>query len=155
MLWNPEAAVDDFRAVARLAGTEMPEGAIQIEELPAPHRPPSGLPPGKMAVYVFANGPDVLKVGKVGAKSQARYTSQHYSPGSSRSNLAASILADQEWHGLGGSDAADIGKWIKENIDRFNFLMDERYGVPVLTLLESFLQCRLRPRYEGFRSQRL
>jgi hypothetical protein len=30
--------------------------------------------------------------------------------------------------------------------DRVNFLMDERIGVPVLSLLESFLQCRLRPR---------
>jgi len=41
-----------------------------------------------------------------------------------------------------------------ENLDRTNFLLDERLGIPVLTLLEAFLQCRLRPRYEGYKSQR-
>ena len=32
--------------------------------------------------------------------------------------------------------------------------MDADFGKPVLTLLEAFVQCRLRPRYEGFASQR-
>jgi hypothetical protein len=108
-----------------------------------------------MAVYVFAKGPDILKVGKVGAKSQARYTSQHYNPGSALSTLAASILADRVSLGLNVIEEASVGRWIRENIDRVNFLMDERCGVPVLTLLETFLQCRLKPRYEGFKSQRL
>lgn len=154
MTWSPEAAIDDFRTVARLAGVELPNGAINIENLSAPHVPPTRLPIGKIAVYVFSKGPDVLKVGRVGIKSGPRYTSQHYNPGSAGSTLAASILADREQLGLGDVDEASIGQWIKENIDRVNFLMDERFGVPVLTLLESFLQCRLKPRYEGFKSQR-
>lgn len=107
-----------------------------------------------MAVYVFSKRSDVLKVGKVGARSQARYTSQHYNPGSAMSTLAASILADREWFGLSNIDEASVGQWIKDNVDRVNFLIDERFGVSVLTLLESFLQCRLKPRYEGFKSQR-
>jgi hypothetical protein len=110
---------------------------------------------GKIAVYVFSRGPDVLKVGKAGAKSRARYTSQHYNPGSAPSTLAASILADRARLRLRGVDEENVGRWIKENVDRVNFLVNDRFGVPTLTLLESFLQCLLRPRYEGFKSQRL
>ncbi|HVA15670.1 MAG TPA: hypothetical protein VNF99_20655 [Stellaceae bacterium] len=155
MSWDAEAAIADFRTVARLAGIALPERAIAIEKLAAPHVPPTRLPTGKIAVYVFSNGPDVLKVGKVGAKSQARYTSQHYNPGSAMSTLAASILGDRERLNLADVDEAAVGGWIRQNIDRVNFLMDEQVGVPVLSLLESFLQCRLKPRYEGFKSQRL
>lgn len=155
MNWSPESAIDDFRTVARLAGVELSNDAISIEHLSAPHLPPTRLPFGKMAVYVFSRGPDVLKVGKVGANSQARYTSQHYNPGSALSTLAASIVADRKRLGLTNIDNGSVGQWIKANIDRVNFLVDERCGVPILTLLETFLQCRLRPRYEGFKSQRL
>jgi hypothetical protein len=71
------------------------------------------------------------------------------------STLAASILADRERLGLSNVDEASVGLWIRENIDRVNFLMNTQCGVPVLTLLETFLQCRLKPQYEGFKSQRL
>jgi hypothetical protein len=108
-----------------------------------------------MAVYVFSHGTDVLKVGKVGAKSQARYTGQHYNPGSAMSTLAASILADRARLGSADIDEISVGRWIRENVDRVNFLMDQRLGVPVLSLLETFLQCRLGPRYEGFKSQQV
>ncbi|MER8809574.1 hypothetical protein [Mesorhizobium australicum] len=91
---------DDFVAVAKLAGVELYADAVLIERLPAPHVPPTRLPQGRMAVYVFARGSEVLKVGKVGAKSQARYTSQHYNAGSALSTLAASILAESGRHGL-------------------------------------------------------
>lgn len=151
--WDADAAIHDFVTVARLSGVELPLNAIAIEKLAAPHVPPTRLPMGKMAVYVFSKGTDILKVGKVGAKSQARYTSQHYNPGSAMSTLAASIIADRDRLGCGHVDEAVVGRWIKENVDRVNLLLDETIGVPVLTLLESFLQCRLKPRYEGFKSQ--
>ena len=153
MNWNPDCIAEDFAKVARLAGVELPAAALTVEKLPAPHAPPTRLPSGKMAVYVFSRGAEVPKVGKVGAKSQARYTSQHYNPGSAMSTLAASILADRVRHELTDSDAASVGVWIKTNVDRVNFLLDERLGVRLLTLLEAFLQCRLNPRYEGFKSQ--
>lgn len=155
MSWNPNQVIEDFRAVIRLAGVELVGGAIVIESLPAPHTPPTTLPSGKMAVYVFSKGDHVLKIGKVGAKSQARYTSQHYNPGSSNSNLAKSLLADRESQSFAQINETNVGQWIRQNIDRVNFLLDERAGVPVLTLLESFLQCRFKPRYEGFKSQRI
>lgn len=153
MIWNPEQIAANFAKVAHLAGVELPPDAIGIEKLPAPHVPPTRLPAGKMAVYVFTRGPEVLKVGKVGARSQARYTSQHYNPGSAMSTLAASIIADAVQHGLTENDAARIGLWMRESVDRVNFLIDERFGMRLLTLLEAFLQCTLKPRYEGFKSQ--
>ena len=91
---------------------------------------------------------------KVGAKSQARYTSQHYNPNNAMSTLAASILANREKLNL-NIDDANVEQWIRENVDRINLLIDARFGVPVLTLLETFLQCKLKPRYESFKSQKL
>ncbi len=154
MIWDPKEVLADFATVAQLAGETLVESDIRIEELPAPHAPPSRLPAGNMAIYVFSLGGDVLKVGKVGPKSQARYTSQHYNPGSARSTLAASIIEDAARIGLSDAECAEIGSWIRTNVDRVNILIPANRGAPVLTLLESFLQCRLRPRYEGFRSQR-
>lgn len=153
MNWTAEAIIADFTIVARLAGVELAAGQIAIEDLPAPHLPPTKLPAGKMAVYVFYSEGVVLKVGKVGAKSQARYTSQHYNPGSAMSTLASSVLADQARHGIIESDAGHIGSWIKRNVSRVNFLVDQDLGIRLLSLLETFLHCRLKPIYEGFKGQ--
>jgi hypothetical protein len=154
MIWDPQSALSDFRTVAKLAGTQLAGGDIQIEEMPAPHVVPLRLPRGMMAVYVFSKKGDVLKVGKVGPKSGARYTYQHYNPGSAISTLAGSLLADGGRRDLINLNEANISEWIKANIDRVNFILNESLGVDILSLLEAFLQCRLKPRYEGFSSQR-
>ena len=148
------ALLDDFRKVVALASVSLPPAALSFETLPAPHKPPSALPSGKAAVYVFVWNGRCLKVGKVGPKSQARFTSQHYSPASSNSNLAKSLVAGPEKLGLSGITESNVGPWIKANVDRVNFLLGAEHGIPVLTLLESFLQCRLNPVFEGFDSQR-
>ena len=153
MHWDPNSALIDFRTVAQLAGVDLSSDDVRVELLPAPHVAPTRLPSGMMAVYVFSHAGEVLKVGKVGPNSQARYTSQHYNAGSAMSTLAGSLMADSERYGLSDMERSDIGPWIKANIDRVNFLLKAQLGIPVLTLLESFLQCRLRPRYEGFKSQ--
>ena len=93
-------------------------------------------------------------VGKVGPNSKARYTSQHYNPKSSNSNLAKSILKEKENLGLAHLDEANVGAWIKKETDRTNLLLDATIGIPILSFLESFLQCRLRPQFEGFPSQK-
>lgn len=149
-----EQIILDFVRVAGLAGLDVKGKDIQIERLPAPHTPPATLPKGKMAVYVFHWNDQCLKVGKVGPKSQARYTSQHYSPNSSNSNLAKSILKDVSTLGIDGITDQTVGHWIKRNIDRVNFLIPESLGIPLLSLLEAFLQCRLKPRFEGFDTQK-
>ena len=145
--------IDNFRQVAALAGARFSDDALTVESQAAPHQPPSILPKGKMAVYVFSWNEQCLKVGKVGPKSQARYTHQHFLPSSSNSNLAKSILAARNELGVSVVSDSTVGAWIKANVDRTNFLLDERCGIPTLTLLEAFLQCRLRPRFEGFKSQ--
>ena len=154
MTWAPSQALADFATVARLAKAVLPTDDFWVEELPAPHLPPTHLPAGHMAVYVFSLGSDALKVGKVGPKSQARYTSQHYNPRSASSTLAASLIADAGYIGLDGMEMTTIGNWIRTNVDRVNILVPIEHGVRVVTLLECFLQCRLQPRYEGFPGQR-
>lgn len=146
--------VREFLQVAALAGAYLRESDIQVEVLGAPHQPPSRLPAGKMSVYVFAYGSIVLKVGIAGPNSSARYSSQHYNPNSAGSNLAASLLKSGGEIGASGLTPDAVGSWVRENTDRTNFLLDIECGVPILKLLEAFLQCKLKPRFEGFAGQR-
>lgn len=67
--------------------------SIIFEVLPQFHKP-GELPLGKIAIYAFLSSGRGLKVGKVGANSDARYRSQHYNSSSAGSNLARSILKD-------------------------------------------------------------
>lgn len=138
--------------LASLAGPPIVPTEIKIEPWKAPHSP-SPLPRGKMAVYIFFHKAQCLKIGKVGRNSNARYVSQHYSPGSSRSNLAKSILESPEKIGISHLESASVGEWIRANTDRINILFPAEWGVPLLTLAEAFLQFRLKPVYEGFESQ--
>lgn len=149
-----EALVADFQSVARIAGLSVAADAITIQRLPAPHKPPTSLPTGKCAVYVFLWKDLCLKVGKAGPKSHARYCSQHYNHASSMSNLSKSLLASREVFSLQALPDEEIGSWIKGNTERVNLVIDAKYGAPVLTLLEAFVQCRLSPHFEGFLSQR-
>jgi hypothetical protein len=59
----------------------------------------------------------------VGPKSQARYTSQHYNPQSSNSNLAESLLSVGSELGLSELSESNASTWIKNNVDRVNFLL--------------------------------
>jgi hypothetical protein len=127
--------------------------ALDKIEIKAEHSRP--LPASKMAVYAFFHGPQYLKIGKVGPKSNARYASQHYNPDSSNSNLAKSILeCPPETADVSVIDRSNVGDWIKRNTTRINILLPADWGIRFLTLAEAFLQCWLKPKYEGFESQR-
>lgn len=139
---DTQTLIEDFHRVAVLAGLNIPEKALTAEVVPAPHVPPS-LRRGKMAVYVFFCRGECLKVGKAGPRSGARCTTQHYRPNSSRSNLAKSLLGARAEMGLPEFSTSEVGAWIRENADRYNFLLDAECGIQALTLLEVFLQCRL------------
>jgi hypothetical protein len=141
--------IADFREVASLARADFVIDQIIIEITPRPHRAPASLPIGRMAVYaIFLNG-QALEVGKVGPKSAARYTSQHYNPGSAQSTLARSVLASPERVGAVGLDSKAAGDWIKNHTDRANLLLPVPLGGPVLSLLEAFLHVRWKPVFEG------
>ena len=147
MKWKPEEILDDFVRVARLAHVPVERNAIRIEILRKPHAP-SRLPKGRMAVYVFSDRDRVLKVGKAGPRSQARYSSQHYT-GSADSTLSGSLLADPDMVSRHGLDPHTVSNWIRQNTDRVNFTLAAQAGPFVLALLETFVQCRLNPLYEG------
>lgn len=151
---DPNRLLDDFLKIAELADVNQNDIKASVEVLPAPHTPPTRLPIGKMAVYVFIYQGLVLKVGKVGPKSQARYTSQHYNPNSSRSNLAKSLVEKGSSFGFSNISERNVTSWIKENTDRYNFIISASSGKHVLSLLEAYLQCRLKPVFEGFASQK-
>ena len=153
MKWSPAQLLTDFLAVTELAEIKMQPDAIRVETLNMPHRAPRNLPKGKMAVYVFSDKERVLKVGKAGPRSQARYTSQHYNAGSAPSTLAASILKDKDAVQRYDLNKGNVSDWIKTNTDRVNFILDADVGMWGLMLLEVFIQCRLQPVYEGFSSQ--
>ncbi|WP_417657715.1 hypothetical protein [Pseudidiomarina aestuarii] len=151
---NPELLLEDFLTVADIARIKINRDQVSVEILPAPHRPPSRLPAGKMAIYVFVYGDTTLKVGKAGSNSQARYISQHYNAGSSPSTLAASLLKRGGEIGVSNLDNDSVSEWIKSETDRINFVLDSEVGIDGLSLFESFLHCRLKPVFEGFSSQR-
>lgn len=119
-----------------------------VDFRPAPHRS-SGLPAGMMAIYAFWGDGAWLKIGKVGANSDARFRSQHYLPGSARSTLAGSIRADVDLSVRCAIDPAACGEWIRTNTHRCNVLLPATYPKSLLALLEAFLHHRLQPRYEG------
>lgn len=145
---------NDFIEVAKLAKATLSAADITVVASAAPHDLPPTLKNGDVAVYVFIWNNDCLKVGKVGPKSHARYISHHYNPSSSQSNLAKSILAEKESMGLQHLTDQSVGEWIRSHVDRVNFVLNGEKNIPVLNLLEAFLQCRLEPRFEGFKSQR-
>lgn len=153
MIWYPMEIRDGFIRVARTAGIDIQPDDIDIEVLERPHRPPH-LPVGKVAVSVFSTETCVLKVGKFGPLSQARYTSQHYNPNSANSNLAKSLLNDANVKQRYNLREVTVGHWIKQNTDRVNFILDKRYYGRTLDRLKEYLLERLQPVYEGSASQR-
>lgn len=151
---DPQGLIRDFVQVANLSGFAVSSEAVVHEVQPAPHEPHS-LPEGKQAVYVFSLAPPgsiVLKVGKVSPRSSARFVSQHYSPSSSHSNLAKSLLKHPEtWPQLGiaALDKNTVGGWLKTHSSRDHFYLDGHQDKFLLNLLEAFLHGRLRPLFEG------
>ena len=150
-IWEEEIklALKDFLTVSQLAGDEISPNDIQVEILEAPHKPPSHIPKGKMAIYAFWWNGVWLKVGKAGPKSNARYTSQHYNAGSARSTLAGSLINDPRMDSVNGFDPNEPGAWIKASTCRANILLPANRNKELLSLLEAFLHVRLAPRYEG------
>jgi len=146
--WKTEIdeALKDFVKVSEIARIPIAFEDFDVEYSHLPHNPPMRLPENKMAIYGFCFQGNWLKIGKVGPNSQARYTSQHYDPNRSRSNLSKSLLKDPEMQALVKDN---VGEWIKSNCNRVNILVDKIHGLFLLSLLEAFLHARLKPKYES------
>ncbi len=152
MLANPRDLIRDFIQVSMIAGTPISENQIRHEVITPPHNGLT-LPSKNSVIYVFSlssNPALVLKVGKAGPKSGARFVSQHYLPGSCTSNVAKSVCVERHtWELLGISSINEetVGAWLRAYTDRDHFFIEQ--GSLVLNLLECFLQCRLKPLFEG------
>ena len=142
---NIKDAVSGFINSARLAGHDISADQIEIEVLERPHLQPVRLPKDYMAVYLFFTDEACLKIGKVGPKSNARYTSQHYNAASAASTLAASIIKHMDL----SLDVKTAGDWIKANTHRINILVPASHPQTLLSLCEAFMHLRFNPRFEG------
>jgi hypothetical protein len=134
---------------------------IRHEVSPAPHSPPPRLPEGYAAVYIFslsanygatcpAGANRVLKVGKVGANSSARFCSQHYLPDSAKSNLAKSLITEKVLWNYLGIDALDemtVKPWMLTHLDRDHVFVPAGRGLE--REIERYVRGRTGPVFEG------
>jgi hypothetical protein len=158
---NPEELIADFLVAVRNMGVRIGDKGLEHRCGLGPHKP-YALPAGRCAVYVFSlsrsygsrcqAGLDrVLKVGRVGPNSNARFQAQHYNPRSSVSNLAASLIGEQVvWGYLGIERLSEthVGDWIRQHTDRDDFLLPAEDN-PELGYLERYIRARLGPVFEG------
>lgn len=154
---NIDKVIKDFLIVCKLSHIKLKQNDILVEELSAgPNQKSSDLGDGYMAVYIFIHDKTntCLKVGKVWTNSKARYISHHYQPSSSGSNLAKSLLKRHP-KCFGLIPTKKVGQWIRHNTVRINLRLKTSKKVQTLNLLETFMQCRLDPLYEGRKSQKL
>ena len=158
MKFDAEEVKSAFIAAARLARVDLRPDEVDVQLLPAPHQPPTVLPAGQQVVYCFLLGEGCLKVGKAGAKTQARFTSQHYGA-HARSTLAKSIIKDRSriralvadtGHAeVEALDIQSVGAWLEKNAARLHLLLPAVAPACALNFAEAFLQCWLQPVYEG------
>ena len=151
MIKSASNVISGFQSALAQAGLGQLPSTIEYEAQPAPHRPHS-LPRAKCAVYVFSlsqtwgsgcpAGPDrVIKVGKAGLISNARFQSQHYNPNSAGSTVAGSLIRCRilwPYLGITGLVPKDVGEWIRQHVDRDNFYLDavaEQFLRPLETYL--------------------
>jgi hypothetical protein len=98
-----------------------------------------------------AGGGRVLKVGKAGPNTAARFTSQHYSSRAARSTLAGSIIRYPilwPWLGITAEDTASIRSWMTANLDRLHIFVRQP-SPEFLTTLELYVRARVGSVYEG------
>ena len=136
--------------VTRTLGHALTADSYDIKDAVCPHQQ-TPLPKGYAAVYIFAyktgNKYECLKIGKANAKSNARFTSQHYGF-SSPSTLARSICNDDEFRKMGVTEE-NVKEWILNNLRRINIFIKAEEGKAATELIEALLHYKFRPRYEG------
>ena len=126
---------------------------IKIIDRGCPHNPTDcKLSQDCSAVYIFKYKDVYLKIGKVGKKSHARFSSHHYSPNRSESNLAKSILNDSDFSNFNLNEK-NITEWMKNNLHRIDIIFDNDLNKYVNSVFESTLHYFFKPTYEGRQKQ--
>lgn len=135
--------------ITQCLGDKLEKDNYYIEDMGCPHIQPKKLPDGYSAIYIFiyenVNNYEYLKIGKANAKSNARFTSQHYGF-SAISTLAKSLCNDKEFISLGVNEQ-NVKLWMQNNLHRVNILVKSNKATT--ELIESVLHYAFRPRYEG------
>lgn len=121
---------------------------------------PTTLSTSEKGVYVFLYGNYCFKVGKAGAKSQARWNSHHYNlDKTTPSTFPKSIKKDiarfkcffpvEKHDEIDNLTLGNVKEWIRNNTSRIEFKISSSESDYALNFLESLLQFRLMPEYEG------
>jgi hypothetical protein len=150
--------IADFSSAADQLSIDGWPCQLDGEILPAPHRQP-GLRPGFGAVYAFALSAHtasmagagmVLKVGKSGPNSDARFRSQPHGL-SAGSSLAKSLLKYRivwSWLGIDQLDETTVKPWMLANLDRLHIFVPESSTL-MLPLLEMYVRARVGSAFKG------
>jgi hypothetical protein len=158
MMIDLDLLKDDFFAAADQLGIDGWPCPLQCQKVGAPHRQ-AGLPAGFGAVYAYAlsagttsaaGAGTVLKVGKAGPNSDARFRSQHYTT-SAGSTLAKSLLKNRilwRWLGIEHLDETTVKAWMLTNLDRINIFVPAESPL-VLNELEKYVRARIGSVFEG------
>jgi hypothetical protein len=141
-----------IQEVTLAIGKPILKDRYDIVDRGVPHMPPTRLPDGKMAVYMFLLDDEFLKIGKANYRSNARFCSQHYGL-NAPSTLAKSLLSDSKMS-RSGIASANIKDWIKTKCRRIDVIIDADLGIFALDLIEGIMHYKFEPKYEGFASQR-
>jgi hypothetical protein len=158
MLIGHNELIEGFSLAAEQLSIDGWPCQLRGEVLPAPHLQP-GLRPGFGAVYAFAlsarttseaGAGMVLKVGKVGPNSDARFRSQHYGL-SAGFTLAKSLLGHQvvwPWLVIDQLDTTSVKPWMLANLDRLHIFVPAS-SLTVLPVLEMYVRARVGSVFEG------
>jgi hypothetical protein len=155
--FDEPALINAFGQAAELASVAIAPADIRVEACAAPHAKPKPFAANEQAIYVFFLGELCVKVGKAGPRNSPRFCHHHYDV-KMPSTLAKSILAKhlllaekvpQHATELSALDAISVGPWIMKNCCRINIYIPCAPGPLALNFLEAFVQCRLRPFFEG------
>ena len=159
-LFDHVELLSEFSQAAQLADTPGWPCEVNPERIYAPHKQPH-LPNGYGAVYVFsltrsygvtvpAGAGAVLKVGKVGAQSNPRFYSQHYTQ-SAGSSLAKSLLKNRVlWPLLGTQHltTSNVKSWMMQNLDRTHYFVPGAEA-DIRSALEIFVRAHVGSIFEG------
>lgn len=125
-----------------------------------PSHNPTSLQTGMCGVYAFMVGKYCFKVGKAGPKSKARWNSHHYNlDETTPSTMPKSIIKNREHFKryfpavkhceIDNLSKENIQQWIKVNMSRMEFLIEDQGDGFALNLLEALVQFNLKPIFEG------
>ena len=144
----------EFQAITKIncTATYMEKGVNHI---------PSILRGNQQGVYVFLMNEQIcFKVGKAGAKSQARWNSHHYNlDATTKSSFAKSFIngknkiksyfTEIQQNEIDNLNSNNIKIWIRLNMSRIEFKISSVESPFVLNFLEAFIMFKLKPIFEG------